>query len=160
MLSRFSHGQLFVILWTVAHQASLSMGFSRQEYWSGLPCPPRGDLPELGTEPTPPMSSALQAEIHPSPYFFLPSSQLLKTSPLWVLEADICSYISDWKELMKKRIRATVKIRATAHTWVFIVTDTKYYQYIISFNPYKKSSHVMTITVSISLLTKKINQLI
>ena len=112
-LSHFSH---VAILWTVAHQASLSMGFSRQEYWSGLPCPPRGDLPELGTEPTPPMSSALQAEIHPSPYFFLPSSQLLKTSPLWVLEADICSYISDWKELMKKRIRATVKIRATAHT--------------------------------------------
>ena len=32
--------------WTVAHQASLSMGFSRQEYWSGLPCPPPGDLPD------------------------------------------------------------------------------------------------------------------
>ena len=39
-----SHVQLFVTLWTVAHQASLSMGFSRQEYWSGLPCPPPGDF--------------------------------------------------------------------------------------------------------------------
>ena len=39
MLSHFSHVQLFVILWTVAHQAPLSMGFSRQEYWSGLPFP-------------------------------------------------------------------------------------------------------------------------
>ena len=42
MLSRF---QLFVTLWTVACQAPLSMGFSRQEYWSGLPFPPLGDVP-------------------------------------------------------------------------------------------------------------------
>ena len=41
------------ILWAVAHQAPLSMGLSRQEYWSGLPCPPPGDLPNPGTEPTP-----------------------------------------------------------------------------------------------------------
>ena len=40
MLSHFSHVQLFATLWTVACQASLSMGFSRQEYWSGLSCPP------------------------------------------------------------------------------------------------------------------------
>ena len=39
MLSRFSHVLLFETPWTVAHKASLSMGFSRQEYWSGLPCP-------------------------------------------------------------------------------------------------------------------------
>ena len=50
MLSRFSCIRLFATLWTVAHQAPLSMGFSRQEYWSGLPCPPSGDLPGLGTE--------------------------------------------------------------------------------------------------------------
>ena len=37
-----------VTLWTVAHQASLSMGFFRQEYWSGLPCPPTGDLADKG----------------------------------------------------------------------------------------------------------------
>ena len=43
MLSHFSHVQLFVTLWTVAHQAPLTMGFSRQEYWSGLPCPPPGE---------------------------------------------------------------------------------------------------------------------
>ena len=50
-LSPFSRVQLFVIPWTVAHQAPLSLGFSRQEYWSGLPCPPPGDLPDPGTEP-------------------------------------------------------------------------------------------------------------
>ena len=46
----FSCVQLFVTLWTVAHKAPLSMGFSRQEYWSGLPCPPPADLPDPGIE--------------------------------------------------------------------------------------------------------------
>ena len=66
-----SRVRLFVTPWTAAHQAPLSMGFPRQEYcsgllfpspqeyWSVLPCPPPGDLPEPGTEPTFFMSSAL-----------------------------------------------------------------------------------------------------
>ena len=45
VLSHASHVRLFVTSWTVARQAPLSMGFSRQEYWGGLPCPPPGDLP-------------------------------------------------------------------------------------------------------------------
>ena len=49
--------------WTVAHQAPLSMGFSRQEYWSGLPFPSPGDLPDPGIEP---WSPALQADSLPS----------------------------------------------------------------------------------------------
>ena len=48
MLSRFSHVRLFETLWTVAHQAVLSMGFPRQECQSGLPCPPPGYLPDPG----------------------------------------------------------------------------------------------------------------
>ena len=44
----------FVTPWTVARQAPLSMGFSRQEYWSASPCPPPGDLPNLGIEPRSP----------------------------------------------------------------------------------------------------------
>ena len=51
VLSHFSHVQLFAMLWTVAHQAPLCMGFSKQEYWSGLPFPPTGDLPDPGIEP-------------------------------------------------------------------------------------------------------------
>ena len=51
MLSYLSCAQLFVTLWTVAHQTPLFMGFSRQEYWSGLPCPPPGGLPDAGMEP-------------------------------------------------------------------------------------------------------------
>ena len=46
-----SHVRLFATPWSVAYQAPLSMGFPRQEYWSGLPFPPPGDLPHAGTEP-------------------------------------------------------------------------------------------------------------
>ena len=51
MLSRFSHVQHFATLWTVACQAPLFMGFFMQEYWSGLPCPPPRDLPNLRIKP-------------------------------------------------------------------------------------------------------------
>ena len=54
-----SHVWLFETPWTVPHQAHLSMGFSRQEYWSELPFPSPGDLPDPGIEPG---SLALQAE--------------------------------------------------------------------------------------------------
>ena len=59
MLSCFSHVQLFVTLWTIAHLTPLSMQFSRQEHWSGMPCPPPGDLPDPGIEPTSLLSPAL-----------------------------------------------------------------------------------------------------
>ena len=51
VLSRFSHVSLFATPWTIPRQAPLSMGFSRQEYWSGLPRPPPEDLPHSGIEP-------------------------------------------------------------------------------------------------------------
>ena len=54
MLKRFSHVQLFGTLWTVARQPPLSMGFSRQEYWSELPFSALGDLPNPGIEPKTP----------------------------------------------------------------------------------------------------------
>ena len=50
-ISHFNHIQLFVTLWTIAHQAPLSMGFSRQEYLRGLPCSIPGDLPAQGSNP-------------------------------------------------------------------------------------------------------------
>ena len=52
VLSCFNCVWLFATAWTVAHQASLSMGFSRQEHWSGLPFPSPGDLPNPGIEPS------------------------------------------------------------------------------------------------------------
>ena len=62
VLCLVSHVQLFVAPWTVARQTPLSTGFSRPEYWSGLPCPPPGDLPSPGVKPR---SPALQADSLP-----------------------------------------------------------------------------------------------
>ena len=58
-----SRGRLSATPWTAAHQAPLSMGFSGQECWSGLPCPPPGDLPNPGIKPR---SPKLQADSLPS----------------------------------------------------------------------------------------------
>ena len=73
----FRHVQLFVIPWTVAHQASLSIGFPRQEYWSGLPFPPPWDLHNLGTEPRSPTlkEGSLPSELPGKPFtlYGLPS---------------------------------------------------------------------------------------
>ena len=62
MLNHFSRVQLLVTLWIIACQASLSMGFFKQEYWSRLPFPPPGDLPDPGIEPESPVSPALQVD--------------------------------------------------------------------------------------------------
>ena len=63
VLNRFSRVQLYATPWTVTCQAPLSMGFSRQESWSGLPCPPPGDLPNPRVEPR---SPSLQVDSLPS----------------------------------------------------------------------------------------------
>ena len=57
------HVQLFAAPWTVAHQALLSMGFSREEYWCGLPCPPPGDLPDPEIKLASPASSCIGRQI-------------------------------------------------------------------------------------------------
>ena len=62
VLSRFSHVRLFATPWTVARQAPLPMGFSRQEYRNGFPYPPAADLPDPGIEPLSPVSPALRAD--------------------------------------------------------------------------------------------------
>ena len=59
MLNCFRHNGFFETLWTIACQATLSMGFSRQEYWSGLLCPPLRVLPDPGIKPA---SPALQMD--------------------------------------------------------------------------------------------------
>ena len=76
-LSHFSHVQLFVTLWT-HYRASLSVGFPRQAYWSGLPCPPPGDLTNLGIEPMSLTSSALAAR-------FFTSSAAWEAHIIWFL---------------------------------------------------------------------------
>ena len=62
-MKSFSRVRLFVTPWTIAYQAPLSVGFSRQEYWSGVPFPTPAALSHPGTEPVPP---ALQADTLPA----------------------------------------------------------------------------------------------
>ena len=76
VLSHFSHVPVFATLWTVAHQAPLSMRSSNQEYWSGLPCPPPGNLPDTRIKPMPPSAPALQVDSIPlrhqrSPHMYI-----------------------------------------------------------------------------------------
>ena len=79
-----SHVPLFATLWTVAHQAPLSMGFSRQEYWSGVPCPPLGDLPDPGIEPASLMFPELAGG------FFTTSTTDLTVRFYWVWPNFVC----------------------------------------------------------------------
>ena len=65
-LSLFGHVRLLATLWTVARQAPLSVGFSRQECWSALPCPSPGDLPNTGIEPASLTSPALAGRFLPT----------------------------------------------------------------------------------------------
>ena len=80
VLSPFSHVLLCETLWTVGHQAPLSTGFSRQEYWSGLPCPPPGDLPNPGIE-----SPCLVPHLTGSDFSFSPVSMILAVGLLYMV---------------------------------------------------------------------------
>ena len=62
-VQRLSSGQLFAITWTVAQQALLSKGFSQQEYFSGVPFPPPGDLSNPGIKPASLVSPALTGRL-------------------------------------------------------------------------------------------------
>ena len=85
VLSHCSCVRLSATPWTVVCQAPLSIGFSRQEYWSGLPCPPPGDLPNSGIEPVSLMTPAL-------------AGRFFTTSTTW----EICTKIKEVKNKMKK----------------------------------------------------------
>ena len=84
MLSHFNYVWLFATRWTVAHQAPLSMGFSSQEYWSGLPCPPPKDLPDPGIKPECPVAPTLQLDFLPLSHRGSPS--LFSASFKWAIK--------------------------------------------------------------------------
>ena len=79
--SHFSHICLFLTLCTVALQVPLSMGFSRQEYWSGLSRPPPGDLPDPGIEPESPAAPALQVDYLLLSHWWSPDQLILSHLP-------------------------------------------------------------------------------
>ena len=85
MSDSFSHVWFFAVLQTVALQASLSMGFSRQEYWSGLPCPSPEDLPNWGIQPV----SLTSPEL---------ASRLFTTSTTWEASFSTCVFVKGQEE--------------------------------------------------------------
>ena len=113
-LKLLSRVQFFVTPWTVAYQAPPSMGFSRQEYWSGVPFPSPGDLPHPGIELVFLLSSALQVILYPLTYqgspvafyykhlyiFLLLTSSVFRKEP-WQSFSLFLSYISPSYYIMK-----------------------------------------------------------
>ena len=96
MLSHLSCVQLFATLCTVALQAPLSMGFSRQEYWSGLPCPSPGDHPHSGIEPLSPRSPALAGRFFTTSTYW--EALLLWPNP----KSRSCYQIKRWVDFLEK----------------------------------------------------------
>ena len=85
----FSRVRLFVTLWTVAHQALLSVGFSRQEYGSPLPCALSGQLPDSGIKPTFPVTSALQVDSLPLTHQGSPDCDQQQSSEKWIQQVSV-----------------------------------------------------------------------
>ena len=91
--SHLSRVWLSVILWTAGFQAPLSMGFSRQEYWSGLLCPPPGHLPDVGIEHAAPAPPKLQADSLPLSHQGSPNS-----CPMLFLTTLLAFQLLSWKK--------------------------------------------------------------
>ena len=101
---------LFATLWTVALEAPLSIGFCRQEHWSGLSCPPPGDLPDTGIEPASPAASALQADSLPLSHQENPEVSLrtifLKTFLLILIHSGCSNKVSQSEQLKQQTLHS------------------------------------------------------
>ena len=126
ILNRSSHVWLFTTSWTVACPAPLSMGFSRQEYWSGLPCPPSGDPPDPGIKPSSLTSSALESRFFTTSanweacYISISVSTFLYTHTYILLLCLLCRTLSDivphWVPVRLHEIRF---IQGKPRAWLY-----------------------------------------
>ena len=124
VLSHFSRVWLFTTLWTVAHQAPLSVRFSRQEYWSGSPCPPSGSLPDLGIEPASLMTPASTGKFFTTSTTWKALSFKWQNQNLWLdtqSQADGSALDGDVKELckVKKNPHWFPKSKLQIRTWLW-----------------------------------------
>ena len=120
-MKSLSRVRLFVTLWTVAYQAPLSMGFSRQERWSGLPFPSPGELPDPRIKPG---SPALQADALLSE----PPGKLTRIWEMWSKpqnNKDIIIYV---KLVQHHKSTVKVKVKSLSRVRLFVTLWTVAYQ--------------------------------
>ena len=124
-----SHVQLFATPWTVAHQASLPWVFSRQEHWSGLPCPPPGDLPNPGIKPR---SPALQVDSLLSEPPGEPKNTGVGSSSL--LQGNFPTQELNWGLLHCRQILCQLSYPAYIFFFLFYIYIIEKYIYTISYS--------------------------
>ena len=123
LLSHFGCVWLFATLWTVACQAPLSMEFSSQEYWSGLPCPPAGYLPDPGIKPTSLMSPAL-------------ASRLFTTSTTWEVP---------FSAILQRKIKRIKK--NTVKLWISTFTLAKFWPFELHLKKKKFFQNILPVLI-------------
>ena len=116
MLSCFSSVWLFAILWTVAHQPPLSIGFSRQEYWSGLPFPSPGDLSELEIELASPVSPALAGGFFTTEQTRKPQKwSMVESKSLWKFQSCDFGHVYFQITFREEKVNTWIKTLNTLH---------------------------------------------
>ena len=107
---------LSVTPWTVAHQAPLSVGFSRQEHWSGLPRPPPGDLPDSGIEPASLVSTELAGALCTAETRSKPVIWHVDKRQTALVQAPFCYILLTWKK-KKMLLQSSSLISSSFAPW-------------------------------------------
>ena len=129
---------LFATPWTVAHQTLLSLRFSRQEHWSGLPCPPPGYLPDSGIKPMSPSAPALQADSLPLSHQGSPTIQVQGRRKTGALRKEGACMLEGYMEgsvaEMSQEEGARSWMALQEKIWILILTVMKNYHNVINRN--------------------------
>ena len=158
MLNQVSHIRLFAIPWTVGQQASLTMGFSRQEYWSGLPCPPPGELPNPGIEPR---SPTLQADSLPSEPPGKP--QNTGVGILSLLQGNFPTQESNWVFLHCRQILSRLSCQGSSgrREWqltpVFLPGEFRGQKSLVGYSPKRRKELEVTEAIKHACLQERVS---
>ena len=146
MLSHFSHAQLFAILWTIAPTSFSVTGFSRWKYWSGLPCPSPGNLPDPGIKLTSPDSPALAGRFFTHwahIYMGFPGGSDGKESACNVGDLGLI-YILAWRSPMDRR-PWWATVHGVAKSWTQLTEQSSMHTYIHTYIYIYTHTHLLKI---------------